>query len=405
MDVMGEACSIGSEVVELRQSLAIVTEALILFQEYIETEIGEMSYFRDSGSYNKLVETFNRLRPRNDNRTPVRIQAPPPPPMYHYQYHQQPMEYKPNFHMDGLMMISQACDEEIKNHQFIPAPVIAPAMQQVLSQGEDEQVDVNVDSNEEDGTAGRIMINQVFSVTPPPPPSFVNDGDLEAPTVATIQQESPNVCEPINLSGGQPSVIVSKNQLMIQSQNQPMITAAAPPFPHVANEREVPPMGLRKTPSLNRDGLPRARKPSKHSVKKALKKMKNKGVIMNGVGAITMNNAEIKTKGGLNRKSRKFLDKPVKCPECSKSYSSRGVMSRHMKEVHQLEPQFTCFYCPLKFRNGPIRLEHMTSVHPDDMSSITCPYCKRRSQSVAGKRNHMMLCAKKCNSPDGKAVG
>jgi len=73
-------------------------------------------------------------------------------------------DYKPGYNMDdGLMMISDACDADMKNHRFIPAPVIVPTMQHVLVQGDDEQADVNVDMNEEDGPGAQLMINQVFS--------------------------------------------------------------------------------------------------------------------------------------------------------------------------------------------------------------------------------------------------
>lgn len=87
----------------------------------------------------------------------------------------------------------------------------------------------------------------------------------------------------------------------------------------------------------------------------------------------------------------KKKDKPYQCEKCPKRYSSRGVMSRHMKEAHNPnDPQFPCYYCAAKFRTGPARLGHMKKLHPEALESLRCPVCGRQSNTLSGKRNHMM---------------
>lgn len=81
---------------------------------------------------------------------------------------------------------------------------------------------------------------------------------------------------------------------------------------------------------------------------------------------------------------------PPKCEYCNKIYSSQGVKRRHINERHQAEPQYKCCYCPSKFRTGSQRLEHAHTVHPNEMNSVTYPYCNRVANSVQGKRIHMM---------------
>lgn len=400
-----------------------------------------MSYFRDSGTYDKLKETFNRLRLLPGNY-----------PLKKTIKHQHPLGIKSLFLTPVFM-------KTFPNFNF---GVISATEARLCCDLEDEeQVEVDIDYNDDD-PIDEITIRQVYSTlvfyqslsvsillylsalysyikfcTGVPSPAKIasteallkncsstvtitpvypdeknkNQYMFAQPNGMIIDKITPSEVFPVDHPIPNmmiPSVSSSPNHEGMQKENtfgHPLVpldltpsavTGFPPPPPpvFVASPKPAPALKENWRKSYHRMG---------NVLKKKTDKAEKRNAVVNSVD-ISGTSASSPPEYGANLplNLKKKLKRPsecsVKCNICGKSYSSKGVMSRHIKEAHQADPQFPCFYCPNKFRNGPARLEHMNTSHPEDMNSSLCPYCMRKSSSVAGKRNHMMYEKYYCNS-------
>ena len=81
-------------------------------------------------------------------------------------------------------------------------------------------------------------------------------------------------------------------------------------------------------------------------------------------------------------------DKKLKCDSCSKSFSSKITLKRHLKRVHPEEKIHQCFFCLKTFKRRCILTKH-EKIHMN--KPIECDTCDERFANIFDLEQHKRL--------------
>lgn len=89
--------------------------------------------------------------------------------------------------------------------------------------------------------------------------------------------------------------------------------------------------------------------------------------------------------------------KQFQCPQCDKSYGTKGTLKAHIDFYHAPPQSLVCEYCAKTFTNVTHMRTHISAHHTSQYKTFTCHFCELEVIGRNNFRAHTQSCDKKVN--------
>lgn len=112
-------------------------------------------------------------------------------------------------------------------------------------------------------------------------------------------------------------------------------------------------------------------------------------------GPVTCDICQRNFKHKASLRSHKYLSHSTKepglrhvCPYCGRSYSQKGSVNTHIKDMHSAVMQHLCFICGKTYNRKQVLAKHVKTVH-GGKTRLSCSLCGKTFKTEFSQRRHM----------------